>query len=145
MIPMLEAAPLIAAGAILGVVAFTDLTEARIPNLAVALLIIAGCAQAYYGQDLAWHVGAAAVTFVTAFFLWQTDNLGGGDVKLLTACALVLGTTFPAFLAAVGAFAVCVSVSRSMLPKLWQKRRDVPVGLLTFPAFALVVGAQGGV
>jgi len=128
-----------AAGLILTHLAYVDLTTARIPNGAIALLAIAATAHVATVPDPTWHIGMAAVAFICLFFLWQCDLLGGGDVKLLPVVALILGSLFPAFLAALGAFAICAGVSRGMLPRLWQKRRDVPLAALVLPAFATVL------
>lgn len=97
---------LVAACGVLAYIAFTDLTSATIPNLSVVLLFIAGVGTAT--ADPAWHIGAAAVTFACTFFLWQTDNLGGGDVKMLTMIALCLGAAFPWFLIAFGIAAALI-------------------------------------
>lgn len=143
---MLQSLPILAACGVLAWIAVTDLTDARIDNRAVLLLLLAGFASAYYSPEPIWHVGVAAVTFACSFFLWQTDNLGGGDVKMLTMVALVLGPTFPWFLVAFGVSAVLVGLARGWLPRRWHRTKMVPIGTATFPAFALVVSlTQGGV
>lgn len=138
---------LIAACAVLAYIAFTDLTSATIPNLSVVLLFIAGVGAAT--ADPVWHLGAAAVTFACTFFLWQTDNLGGGDVKMLTMIALCLGAMFPWFLVAFGFAAALIGVTRTLvLPRIWQRRERqnlIPMGAAAFPAFCVVVVAMQGV
>lgn len=145
-LPALTDLATVCACGVLAWIAFTDLTDARIDNRANVLLFCAGVIATYAAPDPTWHVAAAVVTFASTFFLWQTDNLGGGDVKMLTMIALCLGAAFPWFLVAFGFCAVCVAFARGWMPRRWRRTKMVPMGVVAFPAFALTMSLlQGGV
>jgi prepilin peptidase CpaA len=76
------------------VAAYGDVRTRRIPNelalgvgaLGLLRMMLAGDASAPL-----YTLAAAAVVFAAAFLLFRRDLLGGGDVKLLTAAALLIG------------------------------------------------------
>ncbi len=140
--------PILAACSVMTWLAFSDLNGATIPNLGVALLLIAGVAQLPLIDNPTWHIVAGTVAFVSSFFLWQTDNLGGGDVKMITMVALLLGPWTFMFLFCLGVCAVLIALSRGAMPRLWRKRRDIPAATAAAPAFVatiLIAQATGGV
>lgn len=75
--------------------AWTDMRELRIPNrVSLALLV------AFFGvavsvampmEAIAWHLGAGLITLVAGFALFAFGYFGGGDAKLMAACALWIG------------------------------------------------------
>ena len=79
-----------------------DVLTFRIPNwgnLLVALLFLMFALASWLsGVEVEWlsHLAAAALVFAVGFWMFQMGWLGGGDVKLLTACALWIG--FPGLL-----------------------------------------------
>ncbi len=74
------------------VAAFTDLKRREIDNtlnLAIAMAAPLWWWSMGFGWiDVAWQVGLAVLTFVVACALFAMRQMGGGDVKLLTALAL---------------------------------------------------------
>ncbi len=74
------------------VAAFTDLKRREIDNtlnLAIAMAAPLWWWSMGFGWiDVAWQVGLAVLTFVVASALFAMRQMGGGDVKLLTALAL---------------------------------------------------------
>ncbi|TCU61131.1 prepilin peptidase CpaA [Novosphingobium sp. PhB57] len=74
------------------VAAFTDLKRREIDNtlnLAIALAAPFWWWSIGLGwADMAWQLGLALITFVVACLLFALRQMGGGDVKLLTALAL---------------------------------------------------------
>ena len=76
------------------VAAYGDVRTRRIPNelalgvgaLGLLRMMLAGDASAPL-----YTLGAAAAVFAVAFLLFRFDLVGGGDVKLLTAAALLVG------------------------------------------------------
>lgn len=85
---LLSALLLIAAG-LLAFACWHDLATRMLPDgitLALALLGLAW--QAAFGQ-LGWSILAACMVFIGAALIWRLGALGGGDVKMLAACALL--------------------------------------------------------
>lgn len=85
--------PLLAALAIaLLVAAFTDLRRREIDNWLNAAIVLAAplwwLAMGFGWADIGFQICLAAATFVFACILFATGQMGGGDVKLLTALAL---------------------------------------------------------
>jgi prepilin peptidase CpaA len=81
---------LIASIAILLATALHDIVARTVPNWMAATLAILGVAsQLLHGHPLAGLV-SGFVVFLLAAFCWRRGWLGGGDVKLLAAAALVV-------------------------------------------------------
>ncbi len=79
---------------IFAVVAYGDIRTRRIPNeMIVAILALAACRIALDGDPHAglYTLAAAAGLFVATFLLFWRGLLGGGDVKLIGATALLVG------------------------------------------------------
>ncbi|MBK1660772.1 A24 family peptidase [Paracraurococcus ruber] len=80
----------LAAGMALLAAALHDVAARTIPNrlcLGIALAGLLG--QALEGR-LPWALAAALLVFLLALLAWRLGGLGGGDVKLLAACALLV-------------------------------------------------------
>lgn len=74
---------------LLVVTCWHDLATRLLPNgIAIALAAL-GIAWQVAAGDLMWSLIAATLVFLGATFVWYLRALGGGDVKLLTACALL--------------------------------------------------------
>lgn len=145
---MIEPAILLSTTAVLGWCAWTDLNSARIDNRASVLLLLIGVAATYSAGIPFAHIAAFAVTLLSTWFMWQNDMLGGGDVKMLSVLALIMGTAFPWFLVAFGFCAALIAVSRPIMPNIWRtgaRSRLVPLGLASFPAFLIVTFLEAGV
>lgn len=68
-----------------------DLASRTLPDgLAIGLALTGIAWQSALG-DLGWSLLAAALVFAVAGLLWRFGILGGGDVKLLAASALLPG------------------------------------------------------
>lgn len=83
-------AALLAFNAVLLCAAAADVRHYRIPNLLPALLAIAGLVLAAphsLGEALS-RTGSLALVGVIAGGLWLRGLMGGGDLKLLAACAV---------------------------------------------------------
>jgi prepilin peptidase CpaA len=79
---------------IFAVVAYGDMRTRRIPNeLIVAILALAAFRIAVDGDARAglYTLAAAAALFIATFLLFWRGLLGGGDVKLIGATALLIG------------------------------------------------------
>jgi prepilin peptidase CpaA len=74
--------------------AFGDVRDRRIPNeiaLGVGALGLLRMLLTADPSAALYTLAAAAVVFAAAFLLFHRDLVGGGDVKLLTAAALLIG------------------------------------------------------
>lgn len=70
--------------------AVTDVRCRRVPNLLSALVALAGIAARAASGDVLPSLLLASVVFSILYLLWRWEFLGGGDVKLLSACVLVV-------------------------------------------------------
>ncbi|AWI59483.1 A24 family peptidase [Sinorhizobium fredii] len=94
--------------------AISDLLTMTIPNRVSAILlgaffVIAPFAGLGLGE-IGLHVAAAALVFAVCFCLFAVNIMGGGDAKLLTACAIWFGLD-----ASLVAFLVYVSICGGVL------------------------------
>jgi prepilin peptidase CpaA len=79
---------------IFAVVAYGDIRTRRIPNeMIVAILVLAAFRIAIDGDPRAglFTLAASATLFISTFLLFWRGLLGGGDVKLIGATALLVG------------------------------------------------------
>lgn len=74
----------------LAFVAMSDMAARRVPNWACVLIAGFGLATRIASGDVALSLLAAALVFAALFFCFGRGWCGGGDVKLLTACALLV-------------------------------------------------------
>ena len=98
----------------LAMAAINDLFSMTIPNR-ISLILIAGFAVAapVAGlplQEIGLHLAAAGAVFAVCLALFAAGVMGGGDAKLLTACALWFGLNM-----SLMEFAVYVSFIGGML------------------------------
>jgi prepilin peptidase CpaA len=80
--------------ALFAAAAYGDVRTRRIPNelaLGVGALGLLRMMLAGDPTTAFYTLGAAAVVFAVTFLLFRRDLVGGGDVKLLTAAALLIG------------------------------------------------------
>ena len=90
----MHSAVLAAAVVIFAIVAYEDVRARRIPNalsLAIAALGLARIALAAEVIDAGYTLAAAAIIFAITLALFQRGVIGGGDAKILTAAALLIG------------------------------------------------------
>ena len=80
---------------ILLAIAYGDVRTRRIPNALTAAIAVLGLARLMLADDLAAAMHtliASASVFTVAFVLFWRGVFGGGDAKLLTAMALLVGS-----------------------------------------------------
>jgi prepilin peptidase CpaA len=91
---VLQTVVLVLAICIFAVVAYGDIRTRRIPNeLVVAILALAALRIAVVGDRTAalYTLAAGVALFAATFLLFWRGFLGGGDVKLMSATALLIG------------------------------------------------------
>jgi prepilin peptidase CpaA len=69
--------------------ALHDVVARTIPNAIPAFVALLGLALRAAEGDLAWGLLAFVLVFALAVIAWRYHVMGGGDVKLLAACALL--------------------------------------------------------
>src|SRR3954469_14320743 len=78
-----------------------DIATRRVPNFMPIALAVLGLTCAIAGGHLGGAMLAGGAVFLSAAFCWRQGWLGGADVKLLGAAALLLSpNAVPAFIAA---------------------------------------------
>ena len=76
------------------VAAYSDVKSFRIPNLLVTAVACLGVTRLIAADDLGvavYTVGASVIILVIGFVLFWQGIVGGGDAKLITAAALLVG------------------------------------------------------
>lgn len=75
--------------------AWSDARELRIPNWVSLTLLVAFLPMALVAgiglEELTWHLLAGVAVLVLGFVLFALNLFGGGDAKLIAACALWVG------------------------------------------------------
>jgi prepilin peptidase CpaA len=145
---------------IFAIVAYGDVRTRRIPNeLIVAILALAAFRIAVDGDPRAglYTLAAAGALFVATFLLFWRELLGGGDVKLIGATALLIGYhSFFEFLFVMSISGALVAVAvlardrfglrRATTPPLGaqeaQARLTVPYGVAIAAAGIVVLLVQ---
>jgi prepilin peptidase CpaA len=87
LVPMLQPVLLALAVILLGIASLNDIAVRTIPDLAPLGLIAIGVAIRLADGSAATALAASAAVFLFGAFCWRAGWLGGGDVKLLAACA----------------------------------------------------------
>jgi prepilin peptidase CpaA len=90
----LESIILLLGIALLAAAAYGDVKTLRIPNSLVLAVAALGLLRLIVIGDLSvalYTLGASAIIFIATFLLFWRGFLGGGDAKLLTAAALLVG------------------------------------------------------
>lgn len=146
-LPLQIAVILLVAG-LMAFACWRDLAIRTLPDgLAIGLAVTGIAWQAVLG-DLGWSLMAAGLVFCAAGLAWRLGALGGGDVKLLVACALLPGaaavpqsiliTALAGGLLSVAyvlgqRFAPAIPARRGALParvwraEIWRVRRGGPL------------------
>jgi prepilin peptidase CpaA len=119
--PALQMLLLAAVAGLLLVACWHDLATRTLPEgVNIALALIGVALHLHSGGLVAALVGAAFV-FALAFAVWWLGAIGGGDVKLLAACALLVGAPgvpvlLPAMALAGGVLSLAYLVGRRWPP-----------------------------
>jgi prepilin peptidase CpaA len=115
---------------IFAVVAYRDIRTRRIPNeMIVAILALAAFRIAIEGDPRAglYTLTAAAALFVATFLLFWRGLLGGGDVKLIGATALLIGYhNFFEFLFVMSVSGALIAVAVLARDRLGLRRATTP-------------------
>jgi prepilin peptidase CpaA len=95
--------------------AYSDVKSFRIPNLLVAAVACLGIARLIVIGDPSvalYTVGASVPLLIVGFVLFAQGFVGAGDVKLITATALLVGYhDLPAFLLFMGICGALISLA----------------------------------
>ncbi len=113
--------------------AVTDVRCRRVPNLLSALVALAGLAARIASGDVVPSLLLASAVFAILYLLWRWEVLGGGDVKLLSACVLVVSA------GAVAALLAAVTLSGGVLAMAYLVLRvaaPVPHPRLVLPRWS---------
>jgi prepilin peptidase CpaA len=109
----------IAIAGILLLAAGRDIMTRTVPNWMPVSLAFLCAAFAATDLRLLWGLGFGASVFILCIVLWQRGFMGGADVKLLGATAIVVAP------AAAGTFLVAVSLSGGLLAMAYLACRFV--------------------
>jgi prepilin peptidase CpaA len=103
------------------VAAYSDVRSFRIPNLLVAAVTLLGVTRLIMVADpnaALYTVGASAALLIVGFVLFWQGFLGGGDAKLITAAALLIGYhDLPSFLLLMGICGAAISLAALVIHK----------------------------
>jgi Flp pilus assembly protein protease CpaA len=108
-----------------------DIATRTLPDgIAIAIAVLGLASQGISG-DLAWSLAAAALVFLGAALIWYLGALGGGDVKLLAACALLPSPSAVPVLLVMTAFAggllaLAYLAARRFAPVMARRPRRLP-------------------
>jgi len=113
---------MVIAAALLVLAACLDILTRLIPNSIPLALAVLGVALRVADGSWPWALLAAGIVFSLALLCWLRGWMGGGDVKLLGACALLVPPTsvFPMITLvgmAGGALAVVYLTARRLVPR----------------------------
>jgi prepilin peptidase CpaA len=90
----LQTTILLLGAALFVITAYGDVTTRRIPNALVAAVAALGLFRITFSGDASavlYTIAASGAIFVATFLLFWRGLLGGGDVKLMSATALLVG------------------------------------------------------
>ena len=126
------AAPLLAAMALIAA-ALHDVAARTIPNAIPAFVVVLGLLLRAAEGDLAWGLLACVLVFALGVLAWRYHVMGGGDVKLLAACALLpppgsVADMLVAIALAGGALSLVYLVFRGRHPLAIPPRASTLVG-----------------
>ena len=123
-ISMIRFALWAAAVALLMAAALHDVALRIIPNTVPALLGVLGLLLRMANGQFLVPVLLASAVFAVGAMCWRRGLLGGGDVKLLAACALLLPPS------ATAAFVLSTGMAGGLLAVVYLALRRLPARLL---------------
>jgi prepilin peptidase CpaA len=137
--------------ALFAIAAYGDIKTHRIPNLLVASVAILGVLRLILIGDLSvalYTVGASVMVFIAVFLLFWRNFVGGGDAKLMTATALLVGYhalfNFLILMSLCGLFvSVVVLVTRRSSVVVPSDEAPLPKSRLAVPYGVAIAG--GGI
>jgi len=89
--PAVHLTYVIVATGLLGVICWHDIATRLLPDGPILAVAALGFAWQMTAGNVAWSLAAAFVVFMSGAVVWRLGALGGGDVKLLAACAMLPG------------------------------------------------------
>lgn len=138
--------------AILLAVSRADLERRVIPDRAVAVLMALGAVLAAFSRDMPFYdrlIGLAAVSVPLLLAADFLGGLGGGDVKLMAACGLLLGWKLSILALLFGSVFASAAGLSLMLRHRATRKTEIPygpfLGLGTVCAMLLAGAASGAV
>jgi prepilin peptidase CpaA len=103
------------------VAAYSDVKTFRIPNALVAAVALLAVTRLIVIGDPSvalYTVGASAILLIVGFVLFWQGFIGGGDAKLITAAALLIGYhDLPSFLLLMGICGALISLAALAIHK----------------------------
>jgi prepilin peptidase CpaA len=147
---ILETAILILGIALFVAAAYGDVKTLRIPNALVAAVAALGLVRLILIGDLSfalYTISASLLVFIVTFLMFWRGFVGGGDAKLLTAAALLIGYhDLFNFLLVMGICGALVSVAVLVMPRssvVTSDEQPLPKARLVVPYGAAIAG--GGI
>jgi len=116
---LIVAGPIVISLVLLLIASAHDIAARTIPNWIPLVLAVSGLAGRAYDGSLLLGVGVAGSVFLVAAIVWRCGMMGGGDVKLLGAAAVVVPPGH------VIQFLVLMSLAGSLLACLYLAARPV--------------------
>jgi prepilin peptidase CpaA len=116
---------LAAAAALLCVASLKDVAVRTIPDLASVGVVVIGATLRLIDHTLFLGLAASAAVFALGALCWRCGWLGGGDTKLLAACALLVPPVqVPQLVLATalaGGALACLYLAMGRMTPLWSK------------------------
>lgn len=143
------AAPLLVAAAV------WDLRRMRIPNWLNGALVLVFLALAVAGLppvEIAWRLAGGALVLAAGFAVFALGRMGGGDVKMLAACALYVPLHHAGLVLQLLALALALGLGAIHLGRMATKGRETdwrslrkgarfPMGVSISAAILVYLGA----
>lgn len=138
-------------------VLYMDATRYRIPNWLVGSLLLLYPVAAWMSPGIDWKMAICgmAIVFAVGYFVFTMRWMGGGDIKLLTVCALWVGleNLLDFIMTAAllgGALSVAILVLRNLgphiprpkgkeLPRVLRPNEPLPYGLAIATGFLVMM------
>jgi prepilin peptidase CpaA len=142
----LETSILVLGIALFIVAAYGDIKTLRIPNALVVAVAALGLLRLIVIGDLTvalYTVGASVVVFIATFLLFWREFIGGGDAKLITAAALLIG--YHDLLGFLFAMSICGAlVTLAVVITHWRPAGQQLPGKVAVP-YGVAIASAGGV
>ena len=121
----MQSAVLVFAVCVLAIIAYGDVRRRRIPNALTLAIAALGLVRIILAQDIvttSYTITVTIVAFAVTFALFLRGVIGGGDAKLITAMALLIGYQgFLNFLLLMSLFGGVLALATLAQEKLSQR------------------------
>ncbi|MFN3590776.1 MAG: prepilin peptidase [Thermaurantiacus sp.] len=126
---VLITALLAAAAVLLVIAAVHDVVSRMVPDYTAFGIALAGAAIHLLSGGILWHLAVAAIVLGVGLLLFWLRVMGGGDVKLLAAVALLLPPAdVPLAIAAIAIAGGVLALAFLALRPQFRGRKVVPAG-----------------